>query len=95
MGEGRCVYRVLVVGPERKRQLGRHRQTWEDNIEVHLRELAIIGTNWVRLAEDRAQCRHFVNTFNDPPGSIKKGGYFLAVTVSFSNLIPHHGVSFM
>jgi hypothetical protein len=32
MGEGRCIYRVLVERPEDKRSLGRHRCKWDDNI---------------------------------------------------------------
>jgi hypothetical protein len=33
MGEGRGVHRVLVGKPEGKRQLGRPRRRWEDNIK--------------------------------------------------------------
>jgi hypothetical protein len=36
MGEKRDVYRVLVGKPERKRQLGRPRLRWEDNIKMDL-----------------------------------------------------------
>jgi hypothetical protein len=36
MGEGRCVYRVLVRKPEGKRTLGRSRLRWEDNIKMDL-----------------------------------------------------------
>jgi hypothetical protein len=32
MGEGRGVYRVLVVRPKGKRTLGKLRHRWEDNI---------------------------------------------------------------
>jgi hypothetical protein len=38
MGEGRCVYRVLVGKPEGKRLVGRSRCKWEDNIEMDLQE---------------------------------------------------------
>jgi len=34
MGERRSVYRVLVEKPEGKRQLGRPRRRWEDNINL-------------------------------------------------------------
>jgi hypothetical protein len=37
MGEGRCVYRVLVGRPKGKRPLGRSRHRWEDNIKLDLR----------------------------------------------------------
>ena len=36
MGEGRCVYRVLVRKPEGKRPVGRPRRRWEDNIRMDL-----------------------------------------------------------
>jgi hypothetical protein len=62
MVEGRGGYRVLVRRPEGKRPLGRPRRRWEDNIKLDLREIGIDGTNWIRLAQDRVQCRAFVNT---------------------------------
>jgi hypothetical protein len=62
MGEGRGVYRVLVGRPEGKRPLGRPRRRWENNIKKELREIGIAGANWIRLAQDRVQCRAFVNT---------------------------------
>jgi hypothetical protein len=61
MGEGRGVYAVLVGGPEGTRPLGRPRRRWEDNINMALREIWINGANWIRLAQDRVQCRAFVN----------------------------------
>jgi len=39
MGERRGVYRVLVGKPERKRQLGRPRRRWENNIKIDLQEV--------------------------------------------------------
>ena len=36
MGERRGVYRVLIGKPEGKRQLGRPRSRWEDNIKIDL-----------------------------------------------------------
>jgi hypothetical protein len=62
MGEGRCVYSVLVGRPESKRPLGRPRRRWEDNIKLDLRETGIDGANWIRLAQDRVQWWDFVNT---------------------------------
>jgi hypothetical protein len=61
MGEGRSVYRVLVGRPKGKRPLGRPRQRWEDNIKMDLREIGINGTNWIQLAQDRAQWHAFVS----------------------------------
>jgi hypothetical protein len=51
MGEGRGVYRVLVVKPEGKRPLEIPRRRWEDNIKMDLREIGIDGENWIRLAQ--------------------------------------------
>jgi hypothetical protein len=48
MGEGRCVYRVLVGRLEFKRPLGRPRRRWEDNIKMDLREIGIDGAKWLR-----------------------------------------------
>jgi transposase len=62
MGEGRGVYRVLVVRPEGKRPLGRPRRRGEDNIKMDLREIGIDGANWIQLAQDRVQWRACVNT---------------------------------
>jgi hypothetical protein len=62
MGEGRCVYRVLVERPEGKRPLGRPRRRWEDNIKMDLREIGIDGANWIQLAQNRVQWRAYVNT---------------------------------
>jgi hypothetical protein len=61
MGEGRGVYRVLVVRPEGKRPLGRPRCRWEDNIKMGLMEIGIDGVNWIQLAQDRVQWRACVN----------------------------------
>jgi hypothetical protein len=47
---------------QRKRSLGRSRRTWEDNINMDLKEIGIDGENWNRLAQDRVQWRAFVST---------------------------------
>jgi hypothetical protein len=39
VGEGKCVYRVLVGRSKGKRTLGRPRHRWEDNIKMDLREI--------------------------------------------------------
>jgi hypothetical protein len=48
MEEGRDVYRVLVGKAEGKRQLGRSRRRWEDNIKLDLREIGIDGSSWIQ-----------------------------------------------
>jgi hypothetical protein len=45
MGEGRCVYKVLVGRSEGKRPLGRPRSRWEDNIKLDLKKIEIHGAN--------------------------------------------------
>jgi hypothetical protein len=37
--EKRNAYRILVGNPEGKRQLGRSRRRWKDNIRMDLREI--------------------------------------------------------
>ena len=39
LGQGRGVYKVLVGKPEGKRQLGRLRRRWEDNIKMDVQEV--------------------------------------------------------
>jgi hypothetical protein len=77
MGEGRRVYRVLVVRPEGKRPLGRPRRRWEDNIKMDLREIGIDGANLIRLDQDRVRWRGFCEHGNETSGPIKKAGYCL------------------
>jgi len=61
-GEGRGVHRVLVWKPEGKRQLGRHRRRWEDNIKMDLQEVGADCEDWMELAEDRDRWRALVST---------------------------------
>jgi hypothetical protein len=53
VGERRGVYRVLVGKPEGKRQLGRPRLRWEDNIKMDLQEVGCGVTDWIKLAHSR------------------------------------------
>jgi hypothetical protein len=55
------VYRVLVWKPEGKRQLGRPRLRWEDNIKMDLQEVGCGGMDWIELAENRDRCQALVN----------------------------------
>jgi hypothetical protein len=61
MWERRDVYRVLVGKPEEKRQLGRPRCRWEDNIKIYLQEVGCGGTDWIYVVEDRDRWRAIVN----------------------------------
>ena len=58
MGERRGVYRVLVGKSERKRQLGRPRRRWEDNIKMDLQEVGCGGMDWIELGEHRTGGGH-------------------------------------
>jgi len=60
MGERRGVYRVLVGKPEGKRQLGRLRRRWEDNIKMDLQEVGCGGMDWIDLGQDRDRWRALV-----------------------------------
>jgi hypothetical protein len=62
MGEGRGVYGVLIGKPEGKRPLGRPLRRWEGNIKMDLREIGIVGANWIQLAQNRVHWQPFVNT---------------------------------
>ena len=47
--------------PEGKRQLGRPRLRWEDNIKMDLQEVGCGGMDWIELAQDRDRWRTLVN----------------------------------
>jgi hypothetical protein len=61
MGENRNPYRILVQKPEGKRQLGRPRCRWLDNIKIDLREIGWGSMDWIDMAQDRDQWRDLVN----------------------------------
>jgi len=61
MEERRGVYRVLVVKPEGKIPFGRPRRRWEDNIRMDLQEIIFVGTDWIKLAQDRDRWSALVN----------------------------------
>ena len=47
---------------EGKRQLGRIRCRWEDNIKMDLQEVGCGGMDWIDLAQDRDRWRALVST---------------------------------
>jgi hypothetical protein len=55
-------YEILVGKLERKRQLGRARCMWEDNIKICVREIGCGDMGWIRLAQNRNPRKAFVNT---------------------------------
>ena len=61
IGEGRGLYRDLVVKPVGKRPLGRPRRRWEDNIKMDLQEVGWRDIDWIDLAQDRDRWWALVN----------------------------------
>ena len=47
--------------PETKRQIGRRRRGWEDNIKMDLQEVGCRGLDRIDLAQDRDRWRALVN----------------------------------
>jgi hypothetical protein len=62
MGEERNTYRLLVGNPEGKRQLGRPRRRWMNNIKMDLGEVGWCSVDWIDLAQDRDKWRALVNS---------------------------------
>jgi len=60
MGKGKGMYMILLGKPEVKRQLGRPRRRWDDNIKVDLQEVGCGGMDWIELAQDRDRWRALV-----------------------------------
>jgi hypothetical protein len=51
----RNAYIIFVGKLEERRQLGRPRRGWEDNITMDIREIRREGVDWMHLAQDRDQ----------------------------------------
>ena len=62
MEEERVVQKGLVGKPEGKRQFGRPRCRWEDNIKMDLEEVGRGCGDWMELAQDRDGRRALVST---------------------------------
>jgi hypothetical protein len=62
MGTKRNAYRTFVGNPEGKRQLGRPRSRWDDNIKIGPREIGWVRMDWINLAQYRDQKQTLVNT---------------------------------
>jgi len=61
MGERRVVDRALAGKTEGKRQLGRPRRRWKDNIKMDLQEVGCRGIDWMELAQCRERWRALAN----------------------------------
>jgi hypothetical protein len=74
MGEKRGACRILVGRPEGRRQLGRSRRRWDDNIKMDLEQvgwahgLDSAGSGLGQMAANCECC-------NEHPGSIKCGEF--------------------
>ena len=77
MGERTDAYRVLVGKPVRKRQFGRLKLRWEDNIKIDVQEMTWECMEWIYLAQDRDRCRPFVKAVMNLQGSIKYGEFLV------------------
>jgi hypothetical protein len=62
MGEARGAHNILVGRPKGRRPLGRPRRRWEDNIKMDLTDIALVGVDWIHLAQDRDWLWAVVNT---------------------------------
>jgi hypothetical protein len=62
MGEIITFYKVFVGKPDRKKQLGRPKCRWEDNIRVDLREIGWKSVERIHLAQDWDEWWALVNT---------------------------------
>jgi hypothetical protein len=58
MGDGRCVYRVLVGKPEGQRTMGRPRRRWEDNIKMDFQDVECGSMDWIELAQVQTVGEH-------------------------------------
>ena len=94
MGEVRGVHTVLVGKPKGKRQLGRPRRRWEDNIRMDLQEVGGSCGDWMELAQDRDRWLALVSTVRNLRVPKMRGISWLATEpVSFSRRTLLHGVS--
>jgi hypothetical protein len=61
-GEKRNTYKLLVGNPKGKRQLGRSRRRWVDNVRKDLGEVGWGDVDWIGLAKNRNRWRAIVNS---------------------------------
>jgi hypothetical protein len=68
----------LIGKREGKRQLGRYRRRWEDNIRMYLREIEWEAVDWMHLSQDREIWRVLVNTVMNLRILKKVGNYLIS-----------------
>jgi hypothetical protein len=94
MGEKRNAYRLLVGESEGKRQLGRPRRRWVDNIKMDLGEMGWGDIDWIDLAENRDQKRALMNMVMNLQVPKNAGKFLSSYTIgSFSKRAQLHEVS--
>jgi hypothetical protein len=69
MGEKRNANRILVGEPEGKRQLGRPRRRWVDNIKTCLKKTGLGGMDSIDLSQDRDPAEGSFEHGNEPSDS--------------------------
>jgi hypothetical protein len=62
MGKKMIAYRLSVSKPEGKRQLGRPRRRWDENIEMYLRSIGWGVMDCALLAQERDNWRTLMKT---------------------------------
>jgi len=60
MGTMRNVNNIFVGKPGEKKQFGRSRNRWEDNIRMDLREIGCEVVDWIHVAQVKDQWRTLV-----------------------------------
>ena len=93
-GWGEGGVRVLVGKPEGKRQLGRPRRRWVDNIRTDFPEVGCGYMDWIGLVQDRDRWWTIVSAVVDLRVPWNAGNFLTSYKpVSFSGRTLHHGVS--
>jgi hypothetical protein len=66
---------------EGKRQLGRPRCRWVDNIKIDLREIGWDDVKWIDIAQDRDRWRALVNTVLNLRIPLNAGNFLSVCTI--------------
>jgi hypothetical protein len=84
-----CIYVNLLKG----REHWKTKALWEGNITVDVRE-AVWDVDWILLAQDKDEWRVLVHTVMNHRVPQEAGNFLTScVTISFSRMTLHHGVS--
>jgi len=62
VGKKRNTYKILVGKPDGKKQLGRLRRRFGDNIKMKLKEIGYEGVDWICLIRGKDKLRALVST---------------------------------